>query len=48
MRKAGAGFCNTPQAVPQLASLGNEVVIRIDYQQRRDVPVVCHGVHRFP
>ena len=26
-------------------SLGNEVVTRIDHQQRGDVPIVCRGIH---
>src|SRR5512132_2365114 len=31
MRNAVIRFCNTPNVVPYLASLGNEVVIRIDH-----------------
>src|SRR4029453_12804958 len=33
MRNAVICFCNSPNAVPYLASLGNEVVVRIDHQK---------------
>src|ERR1700736_5302354 len=47
MRNAVIRFCDSPNAVPYLASLGNEVVIRIDHQKCRDLLVICvsrHGV----
>src|SRR5271166_3682575 len=45
MRNAVIGFCNSPNAVPYLASLGNEVVIRIDHKKGRDLLVICHFRH---
>ena len=51
MRNAAIRFCNSPNAVPYLASLGNEVVIRIDHQKCSDLLVICvsrHGVHVRP
>ena len=42
MRNAVIRFCNSPNVVSYLASLGNEVVIRIDHQQRSDLFFICH------
>src|SRR5262249_43100447 len=36
-------FCDSLQAVPYLASFGNEVVVRIDHQECSDLLVICHG-----
>ena len=41
MRDAAIRFRNGPNAAPSLASLGNEIVIRIDHQKGRDLLVVC-------
>src|SRR5713101_3772988 len=38
-------FCNSLQVIPYFASLGNEVVVRIDHEKRSDLFVklqVCH------
>jgi hypothetical protein len=45
VRNAVVGFCHTPQALPDLAALGNEILIGVDHQQCRDLPVVFHCVH---
>ena len=45
MRNAVIRFCNSPNAVPYLASLGNEVVIRIDHKKRSDLLVVRYFRH---
>src|SRR6266446_9830375 len=47
MRNAVIRFCNSLNAVPYLASLGDDDVIRIDHQKRNDLLVICgsrHGV----
>src|SRR5499426_76287 len=47
MGNAAIRFGNSANAAPYLASLGNEVVIRIDHQKRSDVLVICvcrHGL----
>src|SRR5215831_4345143 len=36
-------LCDSLQAVPELASFGNEVVVRIDHQECGDLLVICHG-----
>src|SRR5215813_209791 len=45
MRNTAIRFCNSLQAMPYFAALGNEVVIRIDHQERRDIFVICHFSH---
>src|SRR5262249_18000899 len=45
MRNAAIRFCNSLQAMPYFAALGNEVVIRIDHKKRGDVFVICHFFH---
>src|SRR6516225_3917233 len=35
-------LCNRLQAIPYLASLGNEIVIRIDLKKCSDLLVICH------
>src|ERR1700733_1563753 len=40
VRNAAIGFRDGPNAGPRLATLGNEVVIRIDHQKRRDLLVI--------
>src|SRR5271165_6368426 len=45
MRNAVIRFCNTPNAVPYLASIGNEVVIRIDHKKCGDLLFVLHCCH---
>jgi hypothetical protein len=47
MRNAVLRFCDSPNAAPYLASLGNEVVIGIDHQECSNVLVIRvfgHGV----
>src|SRR6266446_310518 len=47
MRNAVIRFCNSPNAAPYLASLGNVVVIGIDHQKCSDFLLICvsrHGV----
>src|SRR5262245_25829039 len=54
MRNAIIRFCNSSNAVPYLASLGNEVVIRIDHEKCSDrlfIRYFCHaatGAMRSP
>src|SRR5262249_6461640 len=45
MRNTAIRFCNSLQAMPYFAALGNEVVIRIDHQERGDIFVICHFSH---
>jgi hypothetical protein len=45
MRDAVIRFCNAPNAVPYLASLGNEVVIGVDDQKGSDLPFVSYCCH---
>jgi hypothetical protein len=35
-------FGNSPNAVPYLASLGDEVVVGIDHEQCSGLPLVCN------
>jgi hypothetical protein len=42
MRNAVIRFCNSPNAAPYLASLGNEVVIWIDHKKSSDLLFICH------
>ena len=45
MRNTLICFCNSLQAIPDLASLGNEIVVRIDHQKCGDLFVklqICH------
>jgi hypothetical protein len=42
MRNAMIGFGDALQAIPYLASLGNEIVVRIDHQESSDVLVIRH------
>src|SRR5262245_41697581 len=41
MRNTVVRFCNGPNSSPQLTSLGDEVVVRIDHQKSSDFFVVC-------
>src|SRR5262245_62771610 len=41
MRNTVIRFCNDPNTFPQLTSLGDEVVVRIDHQKSSDFFVVC-------
>ena len=46
MRNTIIGFCNRLQAIPYFASLGNEIVVRIDDEKCSDLFVklqICHG-----
>jgi hypothetical protein len=36
-----------PDAGPNFATIGNEVVVWIDHQERSDVLVVCRDIHGF-
>ena len=50
MRNTLICFCNSLQAIPYLASLGNEVVIRIDHQKCSDLFVIlqlCHVLSSY-
>src|SRR5262249_47382424 len=42
MQHTAIGFGNGLQATPELAALGDKIVIRIDHQKGGDLPVVCH------
>ena len=47
MRNTRIGFCHRLQAIPEFASFGNEIVIRIDDEQCRELFVklqFCHGL----
>src|SRR5262249_20382088 len=49
VRNAVIRFCNSADATPELASLGNEVVVRIDHQKRGDllfISPLCHAPSR--
>ena len=46
MRNAVIRFGNSANAVPYLASFGNEVVVRIDHKKCSDVPIVSDFCHR--
>ena len=39
MRHTPIAFCHSLQAIPHLASLGHEIVIRIDHQKGRELLV---------
>src|SRR5215831_13808044 len=41
-------FSDSFDAGPDLAALGNEVVVGIHHQQRGDALVVCRGIHGVP
>src|SRR5262249_17953876 len=41
-------FSDSFDAGPDLATLGNEVVVRIHHQQRGDALVVCRRIHGVP
>src|SRR5262249_13535806 len=45
MRNAVIGFGDGANAVPYLASLGDEVVVRIDHQKASELPFVCSFCH---
>jgi hypothetical protein len=45
---AVVGFGNGFDVRPDLAAFGDEVVIRIDHQQRGDALVVGRGIHGGP
>src|SRR6516225_1926942 len=38
-------FCNSAQAIPHFASLGNEIVIRVDHKKCSDLLVIRHVCH---
>src|SRR5215470_3228163 len=45
IRHTSICFCHPPQAIPYFASLGNEIVVRIDDEERSDLFVklqICH------
>jgi len=44
IRNTLINFCNSLQAIPYLAPLGNDVVIWIDHQKRSDLFFICHFV----
>ena len=45
MRNTTICFCNSLQAIPYLASLGNEIVIRIDDEKCSDLFVKLQIFH---
>jgi hypothetical protein len=45
VRNAVIRFGNSFDAWPNLAALGNEVVVRIDHQKRSELCIVCHRRH---
>src|SRR5262245_9231392 len=45
VRNTAIRFCNSLKAMPQLAAIGNEVVIRIDHQKSGKVFFICHFFH---
>src|SRR4029453_1449720 len=45
MRNTTIRFCDSLQAIPCLAALGNEIVIRIDHQKCSELLVVWHVHH---
>jgi hypothetical protein len=42
VRKTTNRFRDRLQAIPDLAALGNEIVVRIDHQKCSALPVMCH------
>ena len=47
MRNALVAFSNTLDAIPYLAALGNEIVVRVDHNKSGDLVVVsqfCQGL----
>src|SRR5215467_850409 len=48
VRNAVVRFGNSFDAGPDLAAFGNEVVVRVDHQQRGDALVVWRGIHGVP
>ncbi len=48
MRNTIASFCNSLQAIPYFASLGNEIVIWVDQQKCGDLFVELQICHAFP
>src|SRR4029453_6560534 len=42
MRDTSVAFCDIPQAVPYLPSLGNEVVVRVDHKKCSELLVKRH------
>ena len=50
MRNTIIGFCNSLQAIPYFASLGNEIVVRIDDEKCSDLFVIlqiCHVLSSY-
>jgi len=45
MRNTIICFCNSLQAIPYFASLGNEIVVWIDYKKCSDLLLICHLCH---
>ena len=48
MRSATICVCDSLQAIPYLASREDEIVIRIDHEERRDRLVTCRLRQRSP
>jgi hypothetical protein len=42
---AAIRLCNRPNAIPDLASLGDEVVVRIDHEECGDLSFIRHLCH---
>jgi hypothetical protein len=38
-------FCNGLQAIPYLAAVGNEIVVRVNHQDASELLLVCHLCH---
>src|SRR5262249_26356617 len=45
VRNTIVGFCNSPNAGPYFATVGDEVVIRIDNEKCSELLAVCHFRH---
>jgi hypothetical protein len=45
VRDATIGLRDTAQAIPDLAALGNEIVVRVDHQKCRGLPVKRRKAH---
>src|SRR5215470_9169740 len=48
MRDATIRFCNSPDSVPYLPALGNEIVVGVDDEKGRDVFVKIYISHALP
>src|SRR5690349_13693953 len=47
MRNTLIRLCNGLEAIPYLAAIGNEIVVRVDHKQCGHCLVVCHCRHSF-